>query len=47
MLPYFDQPMWRVGPLTIHAFGVAVAAALALGLAAATRRFPRVGLDPA
>jgi phosphatidylglycerol:prolipoprotein diacylglycerol transferase len=47
MLPYFDQPVWRLGPLSIHAFGVAVAAALWLGLAGATRRFRRVGLDPA
>ena len=47
MLPYFEQAVWRVGPVTIHAFGVAVAAALSLGLATARRRFARAGLDPA
>lgn len=47
MLPYFEHPVWRVGPITMYAFGVAVAAALWFGLAAAQRRFARVGLDPA
>jgi phosphatidylglycerol---prolipoprotein diacylglyceryl transferase len=47
MLPYVEHPVWHVGPFTIYAFGVAVAAALWLGLATARRRFARVGLDPA
>lgn len=46
MLPYFEQPAWHVGPLTIHAFGVAVAFAAWLGLTLVQRRFARLGLDP-
>lgn len=46
MLPYFEQPAWHLGPLTIHAFGVAVAAAMWVGLSMAQRRFERAGLDP-
>jgi phosphatidylglycerol:prolipoprotein diacylglycerol transferase len=45
MLPYFEQPAWQFGPLTVHAFGIAVAAALWWGLAMAPRRFERAGLD--
>lgn len=47
MLPFVEHPVWSFGPITIYAFGVAVAAALWLGLTAAQRRFARVGLDPA
>ena len=46
MLPYFDQPAWHVGPLTIHAFGITVALAVWLGVAIAQRRFARLCLDP-
>lgn len=46
MLPYFEQPVWQIGPIAIHAFGVAVAAAVWFGLTAAQRRFARLGLDP-
>jgi phosphatidylglycerol:prolipoprotein diacylglycerol transferase len=46
MLPYFEQPAWQVGPLTIRAFGVAVAVALWLGLTRAQREFLVRGLDP-
>jgi phosphatidylglycerol:prolipoprotein diacylglycerol transferase len=46
MLPYFEQPAWHLGPVTIHAFGVAVAVALWWGLTMAPRRFHRAGLDP-
>jgi phosphatidylglycerol:prolipoprotein diacylglycerol transferase len=46
MLPYFEQPVWRIGPLTIHAFGVAVALAAWVGLTRAQYRFARLGLDP-
>ena len=45
MLPYLEHPSWSVGPFTIYAFGVAVAAAVWFGLSAASRRFVRVGLD--
>lgn len=47
MLPYFEQPAWHLGPITIHAFGVAVAAAMWVGLTVAERRFARLGLDAA
>lgn len=46
MLPYVEQPVWQIGPVSIHAFGVAVALAVWCGLAMARRRFERVGLDP-
>lgn len=45
MLPYFDQPVWRVGPLSIYAFGVVAAIAAWLGLRLAQDRFDRLGLD--
>lgn len=46
MLPYFEQPTWHIGPLTIHAFGVAVAIAAWVGITSVHRRFARKGLDP-
>ena len=46
MLPYFEQPVWHVGPLTIHAFGIAVAVAAWLGLTLGQRRFAQLGLEP-
>ena len=46
MFPYFEQPAWRFGPLTIYAFGIAVAVAMLVGLAIGRRRFDRLGLDP-
>ena len=45
MIPYVEHPSWQLGPLTIHAFGVAVAAAMWLGLTMGQRRFERTGLD--
>jgi len=45
MLPYFEQPVWQIGPLSIHAFGVAIAVAVWFGLALAAKRFARLGLD--
>jgi phosphatidylglycerol:prolipoprotein diacylglycerol transferase len=45
MLPYFAQPVWQIGPLSIHAFGVAVAVAAWFGLAFAQKRFEHLGLD--
>lgn len=47
MLPFFEQPEWHIGPLTIHAFGIAVAAGLWVGLTMAVQRFARASLDPA
>jgi phosphatidylglycerol---prolipoprotein diacylglyceryl transferase len=46
MIPYFEQPAWQIGPLTIHAFGLAVGAAIWLGFGIAQRRFETLGLDP-
>jgi phosphatidylglycerol:prolipoprotein diacylglycerol transferase len=46
MLPYFEQPAFHLGPLTIHAFGIAVAVAMWLGLTMIERRFQAAGLDP-
>lgn len=46
-IPYVEQPSVSVGPLTIHAFGVIVAAAVYAGLVIGARRFARVGLDRA
>lgn len=46
MLPYFEQPVWQIGPLAIHAFGVAVAIAAWLGLTNVQRRLAHLGLDP-
>lgn len=46
VIPYFEQPAWHIGPLTIHAFGVAAAAAMWLGLVIAQRRFEELRLDP-
>ncbi len=46
MLPYFEQPVWQIGPLSIHAFGIAVAVAVWFGLTIAQQRFAHLGLDP-
>jgi len=46
VIPYFEQPAWHIGPLTIHAFGVAVATAMWVGFAVAQRRFEELRLDP-
>ena len=45
MIPYFAQPALKLGPLTLHAFGVLVAASVWIGLTIAERRFTRLGLD--
>ena len=46
MIPYFEQPSFTIGPITIHAFGVVVAMAVMAGLGLGRRRFRRLGLDP-
>ena len=46
MIPYFDQPAWQIGPVTLHAFGIAVGLATWLGFGIAQRRFETLGLDP-
>jgi phosphatidylglycerol---prolipoprotein diacylglyceryl transferase len=47
MIPYVQQPVWHLGPLTIHAFGIAVALAMWVGLTLGQRGFERAALDPA
>lgn len=47
MIPYFAQPALKLGPLTLHAFGVLVALSVWVGLSIAERRFKRLGLDRA
>lgn len=46
MLPYFEQPVWHIGPLTIQAFGIAVAIAAWVGLTIVQQRFASLELDP-
>jgi phosphatidylglycerol---prolipoprotein diacylglyceryl transferase len=45
MIPFFEQPTLRLGPVTIYAFGVLVAAAMLAGAHLAVRRCRREGLD--
>lgn len=47
MLPYFAQPSWHLGPLSVHAFGIAVAVAVAVAQRMADRRAARLGLAQA
>jgi phosphatidylglycerol:prolipoprotein diacylglycerol transferase len=44
MIPHFSQPALRVGPLTIHAFGILVACAVLVGAEIARRRAAGQGL---
>ena len=46
MIPFFEQPAVSVGPLTIHAFGLIVAASVLIGVELGRRRFRRLGLNP-
>ena len=45
MIPYIMQPVLKVGPVTIAAFGAIVAASVMVGLAIGERRFRKLGLD--
>lgn len=47
MIPFVRQPSIHLGPVTIAAFGVIVASAVAVGLALSRRRFARERLDAA
>ena len=44
MIPYLAQPVWRLGPFTVHAFGVAVCLALLLSYALVLRRAGKYGV---
>lgn len=46
MLPYYEIPSFHFGPLTIHPFGILVAAAVLIGSTIAEKRAERLGLDP-
>ncbi len=46
MVPYFEQPTFSLGPVTIHAFGVLVATAMLVGIGVTLRRCRTLGLDP-
>jgi phosphatidylglycerol:prolipoprotein diacylglycerol transferase len=45
VLPYFEQPTVPLGPVTLHAFGLIVAAAVLIGFELGRRRFARLGID--
>jgi phosphatidylglycerol---prolipoprotein diacylglyceryl transferase len=45
MLPYYEIPPLRLGPLTVHPFGVLVATAVLLGSWLATKRSRELSLD--
>jgi phosphatidylglycerol:prolipoprotein diacylglycerol transferase len=45
MFPFFEQPSLHLGPITIHAFGAAVAAGVWVASSMAERRFEHAGLD--
>ena len=47
MFPFFEQPSWHFGPVTIHAFGVTVAAAIWVSMALMERRLATSSLDAA
>lgn len=46
MIPYFEQPTLPLGPVTLHAFGALVGAALLAGSALVVKRCRKTGLDP-
>lgn len=46
MIPYFEQPTLRLGPVTLHAFGALAGAAILAGSALVVRRCRKTGLDP-
>jgi phosphatidylglycerol:prolipoprotein diacylglycerol transferase len=46
MIPYFAQPSFSLGPITIHAFGVLVAVGILIGMRLIRRRAATWGLDP-
>jgi phosphatidylglycerol:prolipoprotein diacylglycerol transferase len=45
MLPYFPQPVWMIGRVQVHAFGVLIAVALGVGYLVMFHRARRAGLD--
>lgn len=47
MIPYFDQPVVRLGPFTLHAFGALAAIAIVVARSVLLRRARVANLDPA
>ena len=47
MIPYLAAPSFKLGPLTIHAFGLIVAIAVWVGVTMVQPRYLRAGLDGA
>jgi phosphatidylglycerol---prolipoprotein diacylglyceryl transferase len=45
MIPYIHVPDLKIGPLTLHPFGLLVATGVIVGTALATRRARRLGVD--
>ncbi|RME74686.1 MAG: prolipoprotein diacylglyceryl transferase [Planctomycetota bacterium] len=45
-IPYFPQPTFRIGPLTLHSFGMLVATGILVGTWIGGRRVRKAGLDP-
>jgi phosphatidylglycerol:prolipoprotein diacylglycerol transferase len=45
MLPYFEPPDWKLGPLPIHGFGILVAIGCLLGARLVEKRAAKVGLE--
>lgn len=46
MIPFYDQPVLHLGPLTIHAFGALVAIGIFVGMQITLWRAKFEGLDP-
>ena len=46
MIPYFEQPSFSLGLITIHAFGVLVAVGILSGMYLIRRRAVAWGMDP-
>ena len=47
MIPYFPQPQWTIGPVTVYAYGIFTALGLLAGYFVATNLARKQGLDPA
>jgi phosphatidylglycerol:prolipoprotein diacylglycerol transferase len=47
MIPYFDQPVVRLGPFTLHAFGALAAIAIMVARSVLLSRARLTGIDPA
>jgi phosphatidylglycerol:prolipoprotein diacylglycerol transferase len=46
MLPYFPQPVWTAGPITLSPFGALAVAAIVTGWILTRRAAARLGLEP-